>query len=213
MTPGDGSGSPPDEPGLQSRRPPRRQIDATTLRGLAHPLRVRLMDALVTYGPATATMLAARFGESTASTSYHLRQLARHGFIEEDLDRGVGRERYWRAYPGGAQLDSAEMSGTTSDEAARLVVGEFQRAQASRLDHWLTVGHREVPREWGAATVNSTAHLRLRPDELAELSEQLTAVVEAWKDQVDHRMGEQTPNTEIIEVQVRTFPVPALGTP
>ncbi|RIQ21230.1 ArsR/SmtB family transcription factor [Jiangella rhizosphaerae] len=196
---------------------PRRRIDATTLRGLAHPLRVQLYDALVTYGPATATMLAARFGESTGSTSYHLRQLAKHGFVEEDPQRGAGRERYWRAYPGGSELDSYELAGGASGEAARLVVDEFQRAQTARLEHWLTTGYLQVPREWGQATVNSTSHLRLLPEELARLGAELTAVVDAWHERVAGRDDADAPDDDagarIVEVQVRTFPVAAQDVP
>ena len=54
------------------------------IRALSHPLRVRLLDLLRFDGPSTATLLARRVGESSGATSYHLRQLARHGFIEED---------------------------------------------------------------------------------------------------------------------------------
>ncbi|WP_053203398.1 winged helix-turn-helix domain-containing protein [Jiangella muralis] len=187
---------------------PRRRIDATTLRGLAHPLRVQLYDALVTYGPATATMLAERFAESTGSTSYHLRQLAKHGFVEEDPTRGAGREKYWRAYPGGAELDSYELSGGGSGEAARLVVDEFRRVQSARLGHWLSAGHLQVPREWGQATINSTAHLRLRVEELAALSAELTAVIDAWRERVDGREPEAGDDARIVEVQLHTFPVP-----
>ncbi|WP_162605471.1 ArsR/SmtB family transcription factor [Jiangella ureilytica] len=194
---------------------PRRRIDATTLRGLAHPLRVQLYDALVTYGPATATLLSERFGESSASTSYHLRQLAKHGFVEEDPARGVGRERFWRAYPGGSELDRYDLSDGANGEAARLVVDEFQRAQSARLEHWLAVGYQQVPREWGEATMNSTAHLRLLPEELARLSAELTAVVDAWRDTVAEResVGDPADGSRIVEVQVRTFPVAAQDVP
>ncbi|TDD66585.1 ArsR family transcriptional regulator [Jiangella aurantiaca] len=191
---------------------PRRHIDATTLRGLAHPLRVQLYDALVTFGPATATMLAGRFGESTGSTSYHLRQLAKHGFVEEDPGRGAGRERYWRAYPGGSQLDSYELAEGGSGEAASLVVGELQRAQSARLEHWLSVGYLQVPREWGQATINSTAHLRLLPDELASLGAELTAVLDAWHERVDSREP-GADDARIVEVQIHTFPVAAQDVP
>lgn len=198
---------------------PRRRIDAGTLRGLAHPLRVQMYDALVTYGPATATMLATRFGESTASTSYHLRQLARHGFVEEDPARGVGRERYWRASPGGSELGSYELAGGATGEAARLVVDEFQRAQTARLEHWLTTGYLQVPREWGEAAVNSTSHLRLLPEELAQLSAELTAVVDTWWERVAARDSgpaeddDPAAGARIVEVQVRTFPVAAQDMP
>lgn len=60
-----------------------RQLDARSLRGLAHPLRMQLLDALRFGGPATASQLAEKLGESSGATSYHLRQLAAHGFVED----------------------------------------------------------------------------------------------------------------------------------
>lgn len=83
-------------------RPPRTAPTSITpdpvqLRALSHPLRLRLLGMLRTDGPATATSLAARLGLSTGATSYHLRQLAEHGFIEDDRGRGGGRQRWWRA--------------------------------------------------------------------------------------------------------------------
>ena len=71
------------------------ELDARTLRAIAHPLRMRMLGILRTEGPATATSLAARLGESSGTTSWHLRQLAEHGFIEEDSERGNRRDRWW----------------------------------------------------------------------------------------------------------------------
>lgn len=67
------------------------------LRGLVHPIRLRLLDLLQADGPATATSLARRVEQSSGVTSYHLRVLAEHGFIVEDAERGNGRDRWWRA--------------------------------------------------------------------------------------------------------------------
>jgi DNA-binding transcriptional ArsR family regulator len=67
------------------------------LRGLVHPIRLRLLDLLQADGPATATSLARRVDQSSGVTSYHLRVLAEHGFIVEDAERGNGRDRWWRA--------------------------------------------------------------------------------------------------------------------
>lgn len=67
------------------------------LRGLVHPIRLRLLDLLQADGPATATSLARRIDQSSGVTSYHLRVLAEHGFIVEDTERGTGRDRWWRA--------------------------------------------------------------------------------------------------------------------
>ncbi len=68
-----------------------------SLRGLVHPIRLRLLDLLQADGPATATSLGKRIEQSSGVTSYHLRVLAEHGFIVEDAERGSGRDRWWRA--------------------------------------------------------------------------------------------------------------------
>ncbi|MBK0296654.1 helix-turn-helix transcriptional regulator, partial [Bacillus sp. S34] len=63
--------------------PEARVLDLPSMKALNHPLRTELFNELAAHGPATATTLAERVGESTGSTSYHLRQLEKHGFIEE----------------------------------------------------------------------------------------------------------------------------------
>ncbi len=68
-----------------------------TLRGVVHPIRLQLLEVLQTDGPATATGLAGRVRQSSGVTSYHLRVLAEHGLIVEDVERGTGRDRWWRA--------------------------------------------------------------------------------------------------------------------
>ena len=67
------------------------------LRALAHPTRLKMLGMLRIDGPATATSLATRLGINTGQTSYHLRQLAQHGFVVDDDERGNGRERWWKA--------------------------------------------------------------------------------------------------------------------
>ncbi|MGW4599931.1 helix-turn-helix transcriptional regulator [Streptomyces argyrophyllae] len=79
-------------------QPSQVELNARNLRGVAHPLRVRILTVLRTEGPATATTLARRLDQNTGATSYHLRQLAEYGFIVEAPSRGGGRrERWWQA--------------------------------------------------------------------------------------------------------------------
>src|SRR5690625_2587653 len=71
-------------------------VPATSaLRALAHPLRVEIYDLLSQYGPQTSSSLAEKTGESSGSTSYHLRALAKHGLIRDIFGKGTGRERWW----------------------------------------------------------------------------------------------------------------------
>src|SRR5689334_18050094 len=70
--------------------------DVTALKALAHPVRLRMLGMLRIDGPATATPLAARLGLNSGATSYHLRQLAQYGFIE-DAPATSRRDRWWKA--------------------------------------------------------------------------------------------------------------------
>ncbi len=70
---------------------------AAGLRALAHPTRLKMLMRLRVEGPATATTLARELSLNTGATSYHLRQLAEHGFIVEDAERGDARDRWWKA--------------------------------------------------------------------------------------------------------------------
>lgn len=73
--------------------------DARRWKALAHPLRQEMLRHLDRQGPATSTTLAEALGESTGTTSYHLRVLADAGVIEEAPGHGDGRERWWRTFP------------------------------------------------------------------------------------------------------------------
>ena len=104
-------------------------IGAEALKAFAHPLRMAMYTALRNDGPATASMLGRALGESSGQTSYHLRQLERHGFVEDDPGHSGGRERWWRAV--GFSMDSADLlvdPGTAG--AARTAAPSTQNATA-----------------------------------------------------------------------------------
>jgi DNA-binding transcriptional ArsR family regulator len=112
-------------------------LNPNTLRGLVHPIRLRLLDLLQADGPATATGLAKRIGESSGVTSYHLRVLAEHGFVVEDVERGTGRDRWWRAVHRTTSFTfrNPEQAGAVEMEEAerfiRLVADESYRRAVS----------------------------------------------------------------------------------
>lgn len=81
-------------------------LEPNALRAIAHPVRMRLLQLVEQAGPATATELAEQVGESPANTSWHLRQLAKYGFIEPATSAS-GRERPWRSVPRPAAPDDS----------------------------------------------------------------------------------------------------------
>lgn len=87
--------------------------DPTALRALAHPLRVRLLRLVREHRPVTNAELAALVGESTASVSYHLSVLARHGFVEPDPAPGATRRhKPWRTTYDRLRMHSTEVGAT-----------------------------------------------------------------------------------------------------
>jgi DNA-binding transcriptional ArsR family regulator len=159
--------------------------DAHLLRAMAHPLRLRLIGALRKDGPATASELARRLGESSGSTSYHLRQLARFGFVEEAAERNRGRKKHWRAADEGTEwsmdTDDAEFVEASSVLGSELVA-EYAR--------WLLRWYAETPewdRRWRAAAEGTDQWFELTPDELGNLSDEVNAVLERYADRRTRR--------------------------
>ncbi|OUC99262.1 transcriptional regulator [Streptomyces swartbergensis] len=182
-----------------------RQLDARSLRGLAHPLRMQLLDALRFGGPATASQLAAKLGESSGATSYHLRQLAEYGFVEDAPERGKGRERWWQAVHRGLRFDDALLND--SDPAVRgaadLYIHEVATTQTQDLSTWL--GNRDSwPEEWSRVWDMSSWTLLLTPELTRELVEKMHALVETYRDRAT---AEDTPGAEQVRLHTHAFPI------
>ena len=82
---------------------PRKLTDPRAMRAVAHPVRIALLEVLGTEGPLTATQAGELIGESPTTCSFHLRQLAKYGFIEE-VAGVAGRKRPWRLVHTGLTL-------------------------------------------------------------------------------------------------------------
>jgi len=159
--------------------------DAQLLRALAHPLRIRLIGTLHRDGPATASELARRLGESSGATSYHLRILAKYGFVEDDSERNRGRERWWRAVDEGMEwsIDTDDQGMLEADRAlGRQLVAEYTR--------WIERWYLELPgwdRRWRAAANATDQWFELTPAELRELSDEVLSVLERFSDRRERR--------------------------
>lgn len=151
--------------------------DPLALRALAHPVRLELIALLRRGGPLTATQAGERIGESPASCSFHLRQLAKYGLVEE-AGGGRGRERPWRATAATTEWaargsdDEADAAGSA---LTRLIV---ERHFQSALE-WLDRRDSEDP-EWVDAAAVSDAIVYMTPEELHELGLKIWALVEPY---------------------------------
>lgn len=106
--------------------------EVLAIRALAHPLRLELLDLLRYEGPSTATLLGQRLGESSGATSYHLRQLARYGFVAE-IPSERKRERWWRYQERQLMIPG----GSASDGEGRTLLAELLSREAHALDRFL----------------------------------------------------------------------------
>ncbi|MGW5428338.1 ArsR/SmtB family transcription factor [Streptomyces sp. NPDC004059] len=182
-----------------------RQLDARSLRGLAHPLRMQLLDALRHHGPATASQLGERLGESSGATSYHLRQLAAHGFVEDAPEHGKGRERWWRAVDQGLAFHSEDFrqAGPEVRGMAEMYLHEVANTHARELSTWLSTRDR-WSEEWSRASDMSNATLRLTPELAAELVQRMHALIDDYRDRAP---GKDTPDSGQVRVHTHLFPI------
>src|SRR6478736_9443743 len=71
--------------------------DPKMLRAIAHPVRNRILTELTATGPMRAADLARELDLPANQASFHLRQLAKYGLVEEDPDAARDkRDRVWR---------------------------------------------------------------------------------------------------------------------
>lgn len=149
-----------------------RITDPERIRALAHPLRIQLLDHLGGVDDATATQCAEATGESVASCSFHLRMLAKYGYIEPAERRG--REKPWklireiRDYQPDHEVPGSLTAAT--ELADHLVIHE-----AERIRRFLGKARHEET-DWLDAITISRSDMWLTLDEMEEMSRQLQAI-------------------------------------
>ena len=160
---------------------PRSLTDPKAMRAMAHPVRLALLQALAHAGTLTATEAAERVGESPSNCSFHLRQLAKYGFVEE-APGGRGRQRPWRAVEVGFSLSDVQEDPETALAAGALarVVNErwLERARAG-----LESRH-ALPEEWRRVTGADQMTLYVTPAEMQRINEQILDILFAYRERI-----------------------------
>jgi len=179
---------------------------ASQLKALAHPVRLQMLEMLRLDGPATSTSLARRLETNTGTVSYHLRQLARHGFIEDEPGRGNGRERWWRARHDFTHVRFAD----PRDAGAQRVRSAHLQASITRMVIQLQEALAErasLPRRWKRVTEDSDWTLWLTPDQAERLMIELTVVLRRALSEAPAGRA-AGPDAEQYTVQLHGFPRP-----
>lgn len=156
-------------------RPRRRTVtDATTLRAMAHPLRLRMLALLTAKGPLTATEVGEELGESPANCSFHLRTLAKYGFAEE-APGGTGRRRPWRAVAASTSIHEDDLDADAL-QASRALTRTMRTIAAEDLEQWYATRN-GYPKPWRGAAFENMAVAMLTAEELKALGEGIDALL------------------------------------
>jgi predicted ArsR family transcriptional regulator len=160
---------------------PLRLTDPRMMRALAHPARIAIWQYLALEGPATATECAEVAGLSPSACSYHLRTLARYGFVEEDLSSAAdGRQRPWRvkviAFSFGEGPDA-----TPATMAAGRMLSDSLQASAEELRETYLDRQSEYPRQWREVLGGWQDVLHVTPGELASLQRRVTGLMDEYR--------------------------------
>jgi predicted ArsR family transcriptional regulator len=160
------------------------------LRAYAHPVRMKLIGLLRTRGPLTATQAAKLTGESSGTCSFHFRQLAKYGLVEED-DGGTGRERPWRATTLYTSLED------DADDPASLAAGTL-------VSRWLDM-RGQVSAQWRDAALFGDRFIYLTPGELTELGARIEELVDVYAER-EVRPDARPRDARMISMLLFAFP-------
>ena len=164
----------------------RHVTSATELRALSHPVRLTLLTLLDEEGRLTATEAGERIGESPANTSFHLRMLAKYGYVEE-APGGRGRQRPWQVVRRTSDIPGDELSAEAKLAADALLELIRERDNAQLQAYSRIRAH--YPKEWREAANEMRMSLHLTAAELTELTQRIEAVLAPYVDRGERRPG------------------------
>jgi predicted ArsR family transcriptional regulator len=182
--------------------PPAEVTDLDTLKALAHPRRQAILQRLSVQGPATSASLARDLGWNTGATSYHLRELARYGLVEELPERAHGRERWWRQVP--RDLRFPRRSQQTAE--VRAVVDAMNRLGfTADLETFARMqAEADLDGGWGDAFPYSRGTVRVTLEELVAFFEEYIELVKRYQ-----RPAENAPeDSRLMLTRFFAFPAP-----
>jgi DNA-binding transcriptional ArsR family regulator len=157
---------------------PQREIrDPQVLRAMAHPVRISIVEQLAMTGAATATELSEQIGESAANCSWHLRQLAKYGFVEE-AEGGTGRQRPWRLVAQSTRVPASDhQTEQEFTQASDALMDVMLGRELEALRAWQSTRN-TASEAWRDASFATQSWDFLTVEELAELRRELMEVLE-----------------------------------
>ncbi|MGI9585251.1 MAG: helix-turn-helix domain-containing protein [Acidimicrobiia bacterium] len=180
------------------------ELTPDRIKGLAHPTRIAMLGILRMEGPSTASELAKHLDTNSGATSYHLRQLERHGFVSEDPTLGNARQRFWKARHTHTAIDPVTLR---EDRDGRVLLDELARLgsalREAELQEWMDTQD-DWGREWQDAVALDDFIVRLTSNELRDLVESLLTLI---KKRASIDPGDVSPGASMVRLHLLAFPV------
>ncbi|GGS89173.1 transcriptional regulator [Planobispora rosea] len=178
--------------------------DPRAMRALAHPARLAILNKIQVDGTATATDVAEVVGITPSAASYHLRMLAKYGFVEDAPPRGDGRERLWRRVTEGWSVGIEADDQPEVRAAKNTLITMIRDEAAAEVTRALDSLDRE-PEEWRDATLFSRSVLFLDAAEMKGVAEQIDKLLAPYS--INRRDRSQAPaGARVAEAHITLFP-------
>ena len=182
--------------------------DPRTMRALAHPVRIALLEALGREGELTASRAAELLDESPGNMSWHLQTLAKYGYVEE-AGGGKGRSRPWRVASDSNRFMTA--TGDPEIEAAgEALESVFADRAYSQLRQWWA-RRSSYPLAWREAAFTSDSLAYLTAEEMSEIGEEIVALFSRYRERLlDH--DQRPADAQPVKVVAFGHPLPPTPT-
>jgi hypothetical protein len=197
---------------VNDEQEPMRITDPTVMRALAHPVRMALIELFGVHDTLTATQASEALGESPANCAFHLRTLAKYGFVEE-AGGGRGRERPWKASKKSLRirLDSSELDS----EQAQVAAGALEQVWHDRLLARIrdVFANRRWSPEWEDAAGSSTTMAFLTPEELRTVQDEISTILARHWDERRRDPAQRPAGALPVEIVSFAYPRQDLAAP
>ena len=181
----------------------RELTDPRAMRAITHPVRLALLEALGLEGPLSATRAGELIGESPTTCSFHFRQLAKYGFVEQAAT-GPGRMRSWRLTRVGMRFSDVHEDPETRI-AARTLSRTLRERSLARLEAYYEL-RSSYPVRWQEVTGSSEFVLYVTPEELRAADMEITAILHRYRDRIA-QPERRPPGAVPVEVLLFAYPI------
>jgi hypothetical protein len=158
--------------------------DPRAMRAIAHPVRIALLELFEVMPTLTATQASEALGESPANCAFHLRTLAKYGFIRE-AGGGKGRERPWTAAQRSISISTTGQADQQAEKAARALSDAWMERSMQRIQRAFAAD--AWPDDWEPAVVARNSVRFMTPQETAQASAEIGEILDRYADRLHNR--------------------------